>query len=237
MQWDIIDTGLADPQKNMQIDQDLLDGMQVHSNCILHLYEWKGSCATHGYFIDPAKFLNSDGLKKHGVSIAKRPTGGGIIFHQYDLAFSALVPSTHNAYSVNTLDNYAFINSIVAGAIKTFIGGTIFPEFLQKEEKPVVDASKNFCMAKPTVYDVMIEGRKVGGGAQRRTKSGYLHQGSIALTAPSEQFLQDILILGPDVINAMRLNSYPLLENASERDVQDARIKLKDILIRSFTSQ
>jgi lipoate-protein ligase A len=35
------------------------------------------------------------------------------------------------------------------------------------------------CFANPVRADVMIDGRKIAGAAQRRTRGGLLHQGSI----------------------------------------------------------
>jgi lipoate-protein ligase A len=37
----------------------------------------------------------------------------------------------------------------------------------------------NECFAKPVRADVMIDGRKIAGAAQRRTRRGLLQQGSI----------------------------------------------------------
>src|SRR6266700_1709494 len=37
----------------------------------------------------------------------------------------------------------------------------------------------NVCFANPVRADVMLNGRKVAGAAQRRTRAGLLHQGSI----------------------------------------------------------
>jgi lipoate-protein ligase A len=43
------------------------------------------------------------------------------------------------------------------------------------------------CFQRPVHGDVVIDGRKLAGGAQRRAKSGMLHQGSIAAKLPAEQ--------------------------------------------------
>ena len=64
-------------------------------------------------------------------------------------------------------------------------------------------------MADPTVYDVMVDGKKVVGGAQRRTKHGFLHQGSISLGVPDLHFLRSVL-KNAAVADLMRENSYPL---------------------------
>jgi lipoate-protein ligase A len=37
----------------------------------------------------------------------------------------------------------------------------------------------NACFANPVAADVLLEGRKIAGAAQRRTRTGLLHQGSI----------------------------------------------------------
>ena len=38
---------------------------------------------------------------------------------------------------------------------------------------------ESLCFARPTGYDILVEGAKVAGGAQRATRDGLLHQGSI----------------------------------------------------------
>jgi lipoate-protein ligase A len=43
------------------------------------------------------------------------------------------------------------------------------------------------CFQRPVHGDVVIDGRKLAGGAQRRAKSGMLHQGSIAAKLPVKQ--------------------------------------------------
>jgi lipoate-protein ligase A len=41
--------------------------------------------------------------------------------------------------------------------------------------------SRHLCFANPVLADVMIDSRKIAGAAQRRTRAGLLHQGSIQL--------------------------------------------------------
>lgn len=223
----ILDTGLASPEKNMQIDSDLLEKLTPDGQPILHLYDWADKSATYGYFTNPFQHLTEEGVKMHGIKLAKRPTGGGIIFHTTDYAFSILIPSRHKHFSLNTLENYAFVNSLVIKAISHFLG--TIPELLPNEPNPLDNHCKHFCMAKPTKYDVILQGKKVGGGAQRRTKNGFLHQGSIALTSPD--FLSDILQPGTAVKEAMESNSFFLLgPNASQFEIEKARLNLKKLL-------
>jgi lipoate-protein ligase A len=219
MNWKVIDTGIQSAQKNMELDGQLLESMNGAESPILHFYEWEAPSATYGYFIDPFKHLDMEQARSQ-IQLAKRPTGGGIVFHVTDFAFSLLMPASHPAFSQNTLENYAFVNGIVTRAIAPLVNDSI-PSLLDREE--LSHSSPHFCMANPTMYDVMINGRKVGGAAQRRTKHGYLHQGSIFLTMPPEGFLDSIL-LDKEVVERMKDNSFPLLGySADSKQIREAK--------------
>ena len=232
--WKILDTGTASAQKNMEIDRDLLEKMQPSDAPILHFYDWEGDAATHGYFLDPGKFLDLEAAGQMGLSLARRPTGGGIVFHVSDLAFSALVPADHPHFSLNTLDNYDFINSAVKRGVKTFFEDE--PSLLPEEPIPLDENCRHFCMAKPTIYDVMLEGRKVAGAAQRRRKQGYLHQGSIAIALPKENFLNSVLLPNTQVQEAMLSKTFSILGLGwTQNDLIQVRETLKRQLQKELT--
>jgi lipoate-protein ligase A len=199
---------------------------------LIHHYDWQGKAATHGCFLDPYRYLCREAVEKEQLLLGKRPTGGGIIFHLTDLAFSIVVPASHPAYSCNTMENYAFVNRMVIQALQDFLGGGS-PSLLPVEPEPMDRASRHFCMAKPTRYDVIIDGRKVGGAAQRRTKQGFLHQGSISIALPSQDLLESLLLPGSRVQEAMQINSFTLLKGeVSASALQDARETLRECLNR-----
>ena len=277
----------------MTIDAELLKKMKPNDPPTLHLYEWEGEAATYGYFLDPKKFLDLEKVEALGLSLARRPTGGGIIFHVSDLAFSVLVPANFPHYSTNTLDNYDFINSAVKRGVKTLLHrflGSILDEtqpspssselfsspimpsaiessnrskskaqspfssevhpkniynsfehnksltLLQEEPIPLDESCCHFCMAKPTKYDVMLEGWKIAGAAQRRRKQGYLHQGSIAIALPKENFLNQVLLKGTQVHEAMLAHTFSLLgKDWTQNDLEEVRRTLKRQLQEELT--
>lgn len=235
----VVDTGIASAEKNMQVDLELLSALNTEPQSLLHFYEWEGPCATYGYFNQPSKLLKADGIAKHGLNIAKRPTGGGIIFHQFDFAFSFLLSASHPKFSLNTLDNYRFVNSRVAEVIQNVMQLEKPPELLSEDDCNCNSIPNGlFCMAKPTVYDLIIDGRKVAGAAQRRTKKGYLHQGSIALLMPPSNFLEDLLFPESGLAAAMLHSTYPLLGSTyDEIAFNISKQQLKAALIASFQKQ
>jgi lipoate---protein ligase len=236
MRFEVLLTSKCSPEKNMELDIKLLESLAKESKILLHFYAWEGNCATYGYFIDPSRLLNKDKIQHHNLHLARRPTGGGLIFHHCDLAFSVLIPASHSKYSTNTLNNYALVNSAVVDTVRDFIRGKE-PVLLEKEKESLEESCCQFCMAKPTVFDVILHDRKVGGGAQRRTKYGLLHQGSIALSLPSDAFLDEIL-LHSSVSQAMRRHGYFLLgESPSPSQFEEGRRELQFLLMKALQTR
>lgn len=235
--WKVVDTGLDSPQAIMEKDRIFLEKMGLEKSPILHFYEWNTSSITYGYFLDPKKFFSFEGLEKEGISIARRPTGGGIIFHLWDFAFSALIPASHVAFSQNTLENYAYINSAVLLAAQEFLKEKTGFELTPQDGALLGKGCEYFCMAKPTKYDVMLHGKKIAGAAQRKTREGLLHQGSLSLLMPSQKILDTVLLPGFSVSEAMSTFTFPLLgEEESPLRLKKAREQIKELLKKHLTN-
>lgn len=230
----LIKTKKSLAQDIMDLDQKLLHDIHADSQPILHLYEWNGPSATHGYFIDKDKVLSLEGIKKHRIKLARRPTGGGVVLHICDLAFSVIIPASHPGFHDKTLDNYHYINRRIKNVLRSFIKETHL-ELLSSNPMGLDSFCENFCMAKPTIYDVMLDGKKIAGAAQRRKKQGYLHQGTISLALPKRDLLEDILPKNSKVLEAMLATTYSFLgSDYSVADLQEAREILTSKLKQEF---
>ncbi|PIS02498.1 MAG: hypothetical protein COT85_05205 [Chlamydiae bacterium CG10_big_fil_rev_8_21_14_0_10_42_34] len=228
----IFDTGIQSAADNMLLDAKLLDQLKEPT---LHLYQWARPSATFGYFIRPEKHLDLQKVAQRHLDLARRPTGGGIVFHIWDLAFSFLLPSTHPAFSLGTLDNYRFVNNIVLDVMKNFFTLKDPVELIAQNAPSLGPDCQNFCMAKPTQYDVVYKGLKIAGAAQRKRKQGYLHQGTISLAYPHTDLLNDVLLSKKDVLEAMKSYTFaPLGRLWEPHTLQKTRIELQKLLADKF---
>lgn len=211
----------ASAQLNMDSDYARLMSLTAHSSPFLRFYQWEKPSFTYGYFTVPDKWLELEKLEEAGFDSGRRPTGGGVLFHTHDLAFSLLIPQGHPLLSENTLANYHLVNSLVQTSLKNKYA---LDSTLLKPQQ----GSSSFCMAEPTVYDVMIGNKKVGGAAQRRTKTGLLHQGTLCLTLPIfsawEPFFKD-----KSLLEKMEASSYPLNQSYLELSTS-----LKEAFVEAF---
>ncbi len=231
----IIESGFKSAKELMKMDEIFLEELRPDDPPLLHLYRFQEKSATFGHFLNPEEYIDLEKASGWGLDLSKRPTGGGMIFHIWDLAFSILIPANHPGYFQDTLKNYAFINERVLKAIEAFLGNSHPIDLLPEEDPPLDEHAKIFCMAKPTKYDVMIEGKKIAGAAQRRKKQGYLHQGSISLAMPKFEELENILHPGTKVIDAMKIHTTSLLGAVEDiRIYHQAQSHLDQLLIQSF---
>ncbi|HSX04748.1 MAG TPA: lipoate--protein ligase family protein [Rhabdochlamydiaceae bacterium] len=235
--WEIVDSGIAPAAANMALDAELLSSLSTKKTPILHFYGWSADCFTYGHFVQLDRFINLEKMVKHQLECAKRPTGGGIVFHIWDLAFSVLVPDDDFRFSQNTLENYDFVNRTVLRSVQKVFNPKGDLELIKEDGTALDRSCFHFCMAKPTKYDILFKGKKIIGAAQRKTKHGFLHQGTISLMMPDKEMLEDLLLPGTKVVEAIFANTFPLLgEKGTKQELLEARKALRNSIEEEFKS-
>ena len=158
---------------NMAIDQVLLEYAAVPS---IRFYRWQLPALSFGYF---GKFADV-AIYAGERDLVRRWTGGGTVFHGDDLTYSIVIPATDPAFRESSMTIYERIHRALCAVLARH-GGV--PELVGTLRCGVWTAQRavptNNCFANPVRADVMIESRKIAGGAQRRTRRGLLQQGSI----------------------------------------------------------
>jgi len=159
---------------NMAIDEALLE----HCACpALRFYGWRGPSLSFGYF---GKFADIARETKDREFV-RRWTGGGSVLHGQDLTYSLITPASNPASLREPPLIYAAIHSAIRQALSADGRET---ELATAAGPKISDA----CFANPVRDDLIFRGRKIAGAAQRRTRGGFLHQGSIQLPNLSKAF-------------------------------------------------
>jgi lipoyl(octanoyl) transferase len=148
---------------NMAIDEALLERISSPS---IRFYRWAKPSLSFGYFC-----AFSDVEHESRRDIVRRWTGGGIVLHGTDVTYSVILPSKNRRRLQSSRSVYAEVHE----AIRRVLAKQAFVR-LAAQDAPKVSAA---CFANPVVADVLVNGRKIAGAAQRRSRTGLLHQGSI----------------------------------------------------------
>ena len=165
--WRLLIHGPASPARNMAIDEALL--REVHEP-VLRVYEWSVPAFSLGYF-------------QHASLAGERPfvrryTGGGLVDHAHDITYTIVLPRSHEWMQLSAPESYRRVHQGVQ-AVLTACG--IKSELTRQAHAIESDA----CFAKPVRFDIIAGADKLSGAAQRRTREGMLHQGSILLPEPA----------------------------------------------------
>jgi len=171
----VIDDGApANAALNMAIDEASLEAARQP---VLRFYGWSRPSLSFGYF---GKFAEV-AAEMEQRDIVRRWTGGGIVRHGEDLTYSLVTSATDPASSQGPAAIYATLH----GAIRDALHAEGQEAELAGEAAPKMSEA---CFANPVRNDVMLRSRKIAGAAQRRTRAGFLHQGSIQLPNLSAAF-------------------------------------------------
>lgn len=161
---------------NMAVDETLLLTVaEVIKKPVLRLYEWNESATSFGYIQKYEK------IPKQGFRV-RRMTGGGVVFHDTQFTYTIVLPPEHFILTeTKPVESYNITNRGVQAALKKL---QLHSSMAQEDIPKHVDRAAMVCFTTPTRYDLLSQQGKIAGAAQRRTKHGLLHQGSIELEKP-----------------------------------------------------
>ena len=181
---------------NMAIDEALLEYAAVP---LIRFYRWQSPALSFGYF---GRFTDVASYQCER-DLVRRWTGGGIVFHGKDLTYSLVIPSSDTAFAESSTSIYERVHQALCDALSetgqpavVAAGADRGPGSATVATRTGISDAGYSCFANPVRADVMIDGRKIAGAAQRRTRRGLLQQGSIqgiefgnSLTEPFAQAL------------------------------------------------
>ena len=157
----------------MGIDEALMECVEVP---VLRTYHWSRACVSVGYFTS-LKSLQGD-VKPD--AIIRRLTGGGLVHHGSDWPFSLAVPNSHPFYHLQPRDSYRVIHEALLSALCRYRPDAAGGFSISDTDSAV---QSDLCFKKPVAHDILFNGTKIAGGGQKRTRRGFLYQGSVQVGA------------------------------------------------------
>jgi lipoyl(octanoyl) transferase len=179
---------------NMAIDEALVEYAVIP---LIRFYRWQSPALSFGYF---GRFTDVASYQRER-DLVRRWTGGGIVFHGEDLTYSLVIPSSDTAFAESSTSIYERVHQALCDALSetgqpavVAAGADRGPGSATVATRTGISDAGYNCFANPVRADVMIDGRKIAGAAQRRTRGGLLQQGSIQGiefgNSLTEQFVQ-----------------------------------------------
>jgi len=184
--WRFIYSGFFHPVNNMAIDRALIDMYRVSGIPVFRIYGWRPYGFSTGYSQKMEDVLDVPSCIRDGIPFVKRPTGGGIIFHGDEVTYSLVCSEKDIGFPPTVKDGYKIICSFILTAYRYYGAMPVFAI----ESGQLKKGRSTLCFASFEDYDILINGKKIGGNAQKRIKDIIMQHGSIPLSLNYEPVLK-----------------------------------------------
>ncbi len=215
-EWRVVTTWDREPGFNMALDEAFL--LAGEPRPTLRFYTWRPDALSLGYFQRLEEVRGRD----EAGALVRRLTGGGAIHHRDELTFAIATEHDHPLYRGAIRASYERVHDAIAVALARL---GVSASRRGDRELDSDDPTSPMCFHHSTPIDLVWNGAKGVGSAQRRTRGRVLHHGSIKI---GTTFLEGPIAVLRD--NAPTLDPPKLAELLTEtfRDLWKADLRAED---------
>ncbi len=179
-EWRLIRDEPTAPRLHMAIDEVLTQEVgEGRRPPTLRVWEWSSNAVILGRFQSVRNEVDPDGAARHGMTIARRITGGGamLIEPQNAITYSLYAPESL-VKGMSFIDSYAFLDQWVLAALNS-LG-------IDSHYQPI--------------NDITSDKGKIGGAAQTRRAGAVLHHVTMAYDM-NPSVLLEVLRIGREKLS------------------------------------
>ena len=176
----VIDDQPGSGQWNMAVDETLLESALNQELCTVRIYQWREATLSLGYFQNASEREGIPAVST--LPCVRRLSGGGAIVHHHELTYSLAVPLGHPLVT----EPRQLYGAIHARIIQWLAEAGIAAELRGNSTTTGTNPSEPFlCFSRGDSQDIICDGKKILGSAQRRRKGAVLQHGSLVLQTSS----------------------------------------------------
>jgi len=204
---------------NMALDQKIFTRYLEDGVPVLRVYRWSKPAFTYGVSQDPSDDLGLKRCASDGIEVVKRMTGGGILLHDDEITYSFVCSKSDVGEPKSVFVSYREICAFLIrfygslGLNASFALST--PEFKKNS------APSDICSASHEKYDIVINGKKMGGNAQKRARQAIFQHGSIPCSINWELIRKYLKNIPADIENGVTTLSGELKEVPDKNTLED----------------
>ena len=165
---------------NMALDQKIFDSYMEDGIPAFRIYGWEAPSFTYGVSQKPENEIDIKQCALDGIQVAKRMTGGGVLFHNNEITYSLVCAKEDIGEPDGVIVSYRKICAFLISFYRSLGLDASFA--LEAEDFKARCAPHELCSASREKYDIVINGRKIGGNAQKRKKHAVFQHGSIPIS-------------------------------------------------------
>lgn len=225
----LIRSGASSAAYNMALDEKIFNRYLDDGVGVFRVYRWERPSFTYGFSQNPEHQINLGRCAASGVQIAKRITGGGVLFHHDEITYSFACSKEDVGEPQGVFVAY---RNICKFLMKFYASFGLAPEFaLETKNFSQRYQPHQLCSGAYEKYDITLKEKKIGGNAQKRKRQAIFQHGSIPLKI-NWDFVRQYLNSLPDDISKYATTLSAELKVVPDNDILEQ--KLIDAFSSSF---
>jgi lipoate-protein ligase A len=177
-EWRLIREESRNGRMQMALDEVAAETAAAGGPRTVRVYRWRPSTLSLGYTQDPDT-VDWAACVDRDVSVTRRQTGGGGIYHDVDGDISYSIVSPRSELPGDLLEAYHLLCAPVFDALER-IG--VDADYAS-ESVPAVWSPACYLRALHPAHDIVAAGRKLSGNAQYRRQESVVQHGSLTYSA------------------------------------------------------
>lgn len=187
-----MDTGVQDAAWNMAVDEALLLLCDEQPHVTVRFYGWARPTLSLGYFQSVSEIDMAE-CERLGFDWVRRPTGGRAVLHDRELTYSVIAPI--DLLGASVAQSHEKISQALAWGLEKL---GLHAEFSRLSAS--AKEARAACFAVPAPVELTVQGKKIIGSAQVRTKKSLLQHGSIPITIDFDALAAVLKIAQPNLL-------------------------------------
>jgi lipoate-protein ligase A len=165
---------------NMALDEKIFCRYLEDGVPTFRIYGWESPSFTYGLSGKPQRQIDIARCISDGLGVAKRMTGGGALFHHDEITYSLVCDKEDIGEQDGIFVSY---RKICAFLISFYASLGLKASFaVESDDFQNRCAPNELCSASREKYDIVINGKKIGGNAQKRKRRAVFQHGSIPIS-------------------------------------------------------
>lgn len=200
--WRFLNSRFGNAFFNMAVDEAVVRSVERGASPpTIRVFGWTPPAVSFGYAQRVEREVSFDRCRDLGVGWVRRPTGGRAVLHWNELTYSVLCSADDPHLGGNILEAYEKISVCLVAGVRRLGVEARFEPHRQSLPVPRAERLTNPCFSSTSQFEVVVEGKKLVGSAQRRMGSVLLQHGSL-LIGPEHKQIVDLMPDGEEEIKA-----------------------------------
>ncbi|GAA0652642.1 lipoate--protein ligase family protein [Salarchaeum japonicum] len=183
-EWRLITEETWHGPTNMALDEVAARTAAADGLRTARIYRWGPSTLSLGYNQSPES-VDWAYCEDEGITVTRRPTGGGGIYHDYtgDISYTVVAPA--DELPGDLMDAYHVLCRPILDALSRM---GIDADYVS-ESMPEIHRPACYLRELHPAHDIVADGKKISGNAQYRQRDAVIQHGSLSYSLATDRHL------------------------------------------------